>query len=150
MAAYSGSFQKISLSLSVRICMAFFVLIYGSLARCDSVAEPSAISKDPIKILVLYSYHKDMPWNLGFEKGIKEGMKKWPGKVQMYHEFLDASRFPISENPAFLQSIRNRYGGEGIDYVVALSEAASFFVDRHPDFIPGAKYISIHCCPIND
>ncbi|MEM9805490.1 MAG: ATP-binding protein [Cyanobacteria bacterium P01_D01_bin.56] len=74
----------------------------------SSVASSSAQPSN--NILVIHSYNLDLSWTEQEKKGIEEGFQSSQHAVTVYHEFLDAKRYPdLNHRDAFLRYLQRKY-----------------------------------------
>jgi hypothetical protein len=92
----------------VRSCLAqlgflvvLFLIIFSALAGGCAGIEPKA----PIKVLLLYSWFKDMPWQKAIETGIKRNIAQREIPLKLFVEYVDGSRFPLSKTQDALYSL---------------------------------------------
>ncbi|MEM6251648.1 MAG: ATP-binding protein [Cyanobacteria bacterium P01_D01_bin.156] len=61
-------------------------------------------------ILVIHSYNSELSWTQQEKKGIEEGFQDSQHAVTVYHEFLDAKRYPeLEHRDAFLSYLQKKY-----------------------------------------
>lgn len=127
-----------ALGVSLRLAL----ILAGGCFCTPGQAHPSE-SAASIDILVLHSWHKQMPWNVFFSRGLHQGMAAFPDSFQIYEEFMDISRFPgPAQQDHLAQFLSGKYAGKTIDIVIAESDAAVAFLHHHPTLFPDAKHIA--------
>ena len=88
----------------------------GFFAPLGSVAEAAQPKNN---ILVIHSYNAELPWTASLEEGLNDYFSSSEHDVQLFHEFLDAKRFPnLGHQSSFLENIKDKYGETPIDLVV--------------------------------
>jgi PAS domain S-box-containing protein len=101
-------------------------------------------SSNPLDILLLNSWHRDMPWQLAFEKGIRKGLTETNLKHNFFIEYLDAGRFKDTQEQIVIHSyLQQKYASKKIDVVVAESRPASSLLLKYSEIFPGAKHIYV-------
>ena len=95
---------------------AIFALV---LAYFAIVACPPANAEGPNKanILFIFSWHKNMPWQIEIEKGFEYYFKKMLSKPNLFYEYMDAGRFKSrNQIDIFKDYLKEKYKGHQIDY----------------------------------
>ncbi len=93
------------------------------------------------RIVVIHSYHDQLPWTQGLRTGINKGFEEQTNvDVEIFHEFLDAKRFPKHQHGKnFLQQLTLKYQDQPVDLLMVSDDPAlklvlkyrtSFFTDR--------------------
>ena len=81
-------------------------------------------------ILVINSFHADLPWQKGFDQGIRQGASKSGNVLRVYMEYLDAARFPL-DSKYFADYLTSKYRGIDIDYLITESGPAAEFLEEN-------------------
>src|SRR6185503_2706383 len=70
----------------------------------------------PKRVLVLYWYDKDFPFNSTFDKSFRAALQARPqGTVEYYPEYLESNRFPgENQSRVFGDYLRHKYGDRTI------------------------------------
>ena len=106
------------------------------------LAEENAPS--PINVLLLSTWHKDLPWQVALEKGLKDELTRKGRKFRIFTEYLDSSRFPkLGYEPAFAQYLTEKYAAFPMDFVLAESSPAITFLTRYPKPFEGSQKVII-------
>lgn len=75
-----------------------------------AIANTSNASKDNANVLVIHSYNPEYPWTNAQKEGIDQGFQNEAQNVTVYHEFLDAKRYPdLHHQEAFLDYVKTKY-----------------------------------------
>jgi len=75
-----------------------------------AIANTSNASKEEKNVLVIHSYNPEYPWSNAQKEGIDQGFQNEGQDVTVYHEFLDAKRYPnLHYQEAFLDYVKNKY-----------------------------------------
>ena len=92
-------------------------------------------STAPKRVLVLYWYNKDYPWNVRFDRSFQAALQAAPaGTVEYYPEYLESNRFPGENQSLLLRDyLRQKYADRTIDVVVANSDASLDFLLKYRD-----------------
>ena len=102
----------------------------------------SSTPQPPLQVLVVYSYHKDMPWNITFNKGLTDGLTDAKKDVITYEEYIDSGRFSESvHQEAFYNFLKAKYSRVRIDLIIASNSHAHIFFHKYPLLFPGVKKI---------
>lgn len=97
-----------------------------------------------LNILLIYSYHKDMPWQGTFERGLRQGLKQAHRDFNLYAEFLDSGRFDeAAQRRALIEYMKTKYSATRLDLVVGESDPAVFFLKDHSDLLPGVDRVYV-------
>jgi diguanylate cyclase (GGDEF)-like protein len=102
----------------------------------------------PKKILILYSFYDQVPWQNEFKKGLRHILSRQRPKSILYEESLDATRFSNPETKKrFLELLKSKYNKKSIDLIVTESGPASDFLSRHPAFLEQVPRLFINPSP---
>jgi len=70
-------------------------------------------------ILVIHSYHPEFSWTKSLKEGIDESFNKNIEDVNVFHEFIDAKRYPnLKHGQSFLNYIKTKYKNTDIDILM--------------------------------
>ena len=96
------------------------------------------------QVLVLSSYHHQLPWTREFIKGIHLAANEEGMAWQFYFENMDATRTDPLDDSIYLNYLAAKYGDMRFDGVIADSEPATEFIKRSRDKlnIPAHVYYS--------
>jgi len=62
------------------------------------------------KILMLGSWHPEMPWQVSFDKGLQDGLKSEIAHAKVFREYIDAGRFRVEDHQqALLIYLQQKY-----------------------------------------
>lgn len=126
-------------ALLALLTLAVFVVDTSS---ADETQNASAESERPLNILVISSWFENMPWHVGFYRGLRDGMAQSPRRIEMSVEFMDAPRVSDSgPREQWLNGIAVKYRDRDIDVVVAESIPAVQQLSAAPNLFPGARRI---------
>lgn len=117
-----------------------FLLSLG-LALCLPALAQGA-RQAPRRVLVLYSYNDELPWQQGVRQGLKAKLPTLP-PVALYEERLDTSRLGTAiHDAAWVEYLRQKYRSVDFQAVISESEYAALFLRRHPElFAQAERYI---------
>ena len=80
--------------------------IYTDAASANENTAP----KDEQHVLVIHSYNLEISWTQAQKDGIDQGFQDTDQAITVYHEYLDAKRYPnLHYQSAFLDYIENKY-----------------------------------------
>lgn len=121
-----------------RLSLLRFVTL--SLFLCLIIRPNIAIAVDRMNILLISSWHKDMPWQKGLEQGMQDEIAHTRRKIAFFVEYMDVSRFTTeSQREVMLQTVQAKYQHSKIDVLVAESIPAIQFLQDFPQLLPNAK-----------
>jgi diguanylate cyclase (GGDEF)-like protein len=131
-----------------------FVLLW--LPPLVGAAVGDAALSPPLRVLVLASFHRDLPAQRLFEQGLDEALLPRSAAHQVFVEYLDGARLaqppvapgagpaaaagPRIDWAAFLQS---KYASARIDVVIAFLPLASEFIMAEPQVLPQARRVHV-------
>ncbi|MGE0132309.1 MAG: ABC transporter substrate binding protein [Blastocatellales bacterium] len=118
-------------SLRIAIISALFAwLAFPPLPSGARAAEEAA---KPKGVLAIYWRGKDSPTSVTLDKSIQKAFQSAPaGSIEYYAEYLDESRFPgESQSLLFRDYLRQKYAGDKIDALIALSSASLNFLLKY-------------------
>ncbi|MBX2865357.1 MAG: hypothetical protein KTR27_17540 [Leptolyngbyaceae cyanobacterium MAG.088] len=82
----------------------------AAVANSSNADNISNASKDNKNVLVIHSYNPEYPWTNAQREGIDQGFQGEAQNVTVYHEFLDAKRYPnLHHQEAFLDYVKTKY-----------------------------------------
>src|SRR5262245_28547373 len=98
--------------LHVLLCAALLFSLGARDARCQ-LAPPKTV-------LVLNSYRSGYAWTDDEVRGVRSVLSNQPYPVELYVEYMDASRCPGQQHLDSLQAFyRSKYGGRSIDLILS-------------------------------
>ena len=105
------------------------LLILLSFFSSNLYASTDLTEKSEIKILVLLSFHDQLPWAESFKLGLKEAHSKYGKRIQFYTENMDARRLKKSlSEPEWAAYLSKKYQAVQFDAAIAESHEASQFL----------------------
>jgi diguanylate cyclase (GGDEF)-like protein/PAS domain S-box-containing protein len=100
-------------------------------------------------ILVLHSYHHGLDWSDSISQGLHESTSKYPEKIKLYFEYIDAKRYSGTE--FLLQTFSYfalKHSQSHFDAIVVADNDALEFMNLYRDqLFPGTPVVF---CGIND
>jgi hypothetical protein len=83
---------------------------------------PAAAEQNPRHVLLLYGTQKDLPMNLLIGSQLRSTFREKLGDgVDLYSEYVDASRFPDKGYPRkLLEHLNDKYSARGLDLIVVV------------------------------
>ena len=117
---------------------------------CGIGAWPLAATATPPpqKVLILYSWHDQMPWQAGVRAGMTERLQQVPvdERPEIYEQRLDAGRIKTSKTSDFGLAVylQDKYAQVPLDAVIAESRSATDFLRRHPELFPKAQRYAVN------
>jgi PAS domain S-box-containing protein len=112
----------------IKLFVAGLLVCFASaLSAHPAYAQPSSRLK---RVLVLYWYNKDHPWNVGFDQGFQHALQSSVDPtVEYYAEYLETNRFPGEKQALLLRDyLKAKYADRPIDIVVANSDYSLNFL----------------------
>jgi diguanylate cyclase (GGDEF)-like protein len=126
----------------------FSLLIYSFVVANTTVASIDKNTSKPKKVLILYSFYDQMPWQNRFKNGLREVLTNYHSNTILYEENLDATRFSSKEiKKDFLKLLLAKYSNESIDLIVTESGPASDFLSNNPAFLKDIPRFFINSSP---
>lgn len=106
------------------VCLGLILLLSLYLPS-DAQGEQLDDAQESFSVLVIYSFHHDLPWQKNFRQGLLSEFAA-DGSIDYYEESLDSSRFPDqSHTNIFAAYLQEKYRDRQIDLVLTESEPAS-------------------------
>ena len=99
------------------------------------------------RVLVLYSYARQLPWESMVISGLDEALNAIPltERPFLFEESLDASRLGESCEPdAWRRYLAVKYRDAGLDAVITESQQAAALLLSSPELFPGAERYVLH------
>lgn len=122
---------RVAVRRTVVLATAFFILI---------PAANSAPSGEA-RVLVVHSYRSGYEWTDLLTRGLVTELVDADLDVRTDIEFMDSGRRP-SEGAQFAAWLRQRYGGQHLDALVAFDDASARFLSvEYPDLFPGVPVV---------
>jgi len=115
----------------IRLFVAGLLVCFASsLSAYPASAQPSSHLK---RVLVLYWYNKDHPWNVGFDQSFQHALQaSVDPSVEYYPEYLETNRFPGEQQALLLRDyLKAKYADRPIDIVVANSDYSLNFLLKY-------------------
>jgi signal transduction histidine kinase len=136
-----NSFGRLQ-QLSFSVC-AILALLLSLHMPSYAQEEQSDDDKEMLNVLVVYSFHHDLPWQKNFRQGLLSGFEA-DGKIKYYEESLDSSRFPDRRNAdIFAAYLQKKYQTRRINLVLTESEPASkLFIGN--DLFKGIPHLMVN------
>jgi PAS domain S-box-containing protein len=126
---------KIVRRAALLVCLVLWLSPSAARAQADA---------GPKRVLVLYWYNKDYPWNVNFDRSIQAALQTAPaGPFEYYPEYLETDRFPGEHQSRLLHDhLRRKYADRQIDLLVATSDASlNFLLEYRADLFPQAPIV---------
>lgn len=93
--------------------------------------EPASAEKN---VLVIHSYHANLSWTADLKRGIEQEFDQSEEDVHLFHEFLDAKRFPnLEHQKQFLDTIQTKYQTTSLDVVMVSDDPGLGVILKHRD-----------------
>ncbi|TBY66178.1 HAMP domain-containing histidine kinase [Rhizobium leguminosarum bv. viciae] len=132
---------------SGRLCCTAFLLavVAISLSSRHASASDTSIANRVPRVLVLYPYDERIAATTAAGEALRSRLlEATNGKIDLFSEFLDLSRFPEGDHVARMaRYLGEKYAPRRPDVVVALGkESASFVAANRGTIAPGAKIVA--------
>ena len=76
----------------------------------EAIANENSTSLEEKHVLVIHSYNLEISWTQSQKDGIDQGFQDAEQDITVYHEFLDAKRYPnLHHQETFLDYIKDKY-----------------------------------------
>jgi hypothetical protein len=127
--------------VTVLSALLFWILI--------SLGAPAVLAQDssgPKRVMVLYWYDKDYPWNVMFDQSFQAALHSTgSAPVEYYAEYLETNRFPGEKSSQLLHDyLRQKYSDRKIDAVVATSDVSLAFLTKYrADLFPTTPIVFV-------
>lgn len=133
------------------LCSTSLALVLGLASPQGAIAPPSHLSSNPptsptednpasknANVLVIHSYHPELSWTQQEKEGIDQGFANSHHAVTVYHEFLDAKRYPdLSHHQVFLDYLQTKYQDTSLDVLmIADDPGLQLLLDVKPIYFP--------------
>jgi len=123
------------------------LVLLSSVVIPDLFAQYTALPK---RILVLYWYNKDHPWNVNFDQSFQAVLRSARrGAVEYYAEYLESDRFPEQHQSVVMHDyLRKKYRDRDMDVVIANSDASlDFLLKYRDDLFPRSPIVFVATRP---
>ena len=110
------------------------------------LALPLRAAEEAARVLMLNGLDPYLPTVLALDKSMRESLASGAGRRVVYFaESLDAQRFAMEAlEPEFVALLAKKYDAQRIDVVVAVSQTALEFFERHgAQLWPGARLVFV-------
>lgn len=114
---------------------------------CGACLMPLNAAAAQRKVLIIYSWHDQMPWQAGVRSGIAERLQQVAvaDRPEIYEERVDAGRIKDAAADIGLYNyLQAKYQRVALDVVVAESQSAANFLIRYPGLFPAAKRYAVN------
>jgi signal transduction histidine kinase len=121
-----------------------FLLVFLLAIFLDGHVATAEIAGRSPRVLILYPYDERLPaTSIAGESARKRLLETTDGKIDLFSEFLDLSRFPEDAHiDRMARYMAEKYSDHSPDVVIALGEPSTRFIVNHRETIaPGAKIV---------
>ncbi len=89
-------------------------------------------------VLVIHSYNPELSWTAQQKEGIDQGLRSSSHEVSVYHEFLDAKRYPdLPYKQIFLDYLRTKYRDTDLQVLIVTDDpGTNLVVEAHEEYFP--------------
>ena len=121
-----------------------FILVIIFLGK-GSILPNSLAAQEPVKVLWIFSWNKDFPWQKELERGFKQHISTTTQPITTYYEYMDDARFNTDEKRDIIgQYIRQKYADIPLDYIIYESEPASRYYLQNKDAFRAKQHIILN------
>lgn len=118
--------------------------LWTGAASADGAAEPPR----GLSVLLLSSFHHDLPFARRIEDGLDQALQYRAGRNTLFAEHLDGGRFDTGRFAGlFAQTLAAKYSGRRLDAVIVWGETAQRFLTNHWDALTPQRVIGIELTP---
>ena len=118
-------------------------ILASIIAIPDGQATP--IDSRSSRILFVFSWHKDMPWQREIEEGFRKSVNEKGLKSDLFYEYMDAGRFKNKNHiEMFKKYLSEKYVDHKIDYVIYESLAATKLFKLYPELFKHSRKIIVN------
>ncbi|MEM9088717.1 MAG: histidine kinase dimerization/phospho-acceptor domain-containing protein [Cyanobacteria bacterium P01_F01_bin.53] len=90
--------------------------------------ELDAQALETKKVLVIHSYHPELSWTQQEKEGIDQGFVESEHDVAVYHEYLDANRYPgLQHRHSFFDYLKSKYRETPLDALMIADDPGLTF-----------------------
>lgn len=143
--ASGNIFRPYSMRRFIACAVFFCVLLLGvpkALALHDILFATAKGAPPPLAVLLVNSWHQELPWQQSVEKGLRTGLKEDGRAFVLYTEYMDTMRFGEDRQiDLFLPYLKEKYKDKKLDMIVADHVPAVDLMRRLPDFQKQAERI---------
>jgi signal transduction histidine kinase/DNA-binding NarL/FixJ family response regulator len=132
--------KSVSTALFVKVVQ---VILLVNIEVSRVWANPTAPEQKDKNVLVIHSYHPELSWTEKSKAGIDQGFLKSDRKVTVYHEFLDAKRYPsLHYQKLFLDYLRTKYRDTPFQaLMVADDPGMQLILKTHDEYFRGLPVV---------
>ncbi|MBX2865773.1 MAG: response regulator [Leptolyngbyaceae cyanobacterium MAG.088] len=92
------------------------------------ILDLDAQALDAKNILVIHSYHPELSWTQQEKEGLDQGFEASEHDVVIYHEFLDANRYPgLRHRHSFFDYLKSKYRETPLDVLMIADDPGLTF-----------------------
>jgi len=112
------------------------VSIFLSLTALITLGLDAQAVEDKKNVLVIHSYHPELSWTQQEKQGIDLGFEESKYDVTVFHEFLDAKRYPnLLHGHSFFEHLENKYKNTSLDaLIIADDPGLDFYLSVRDDY----------------
>ncbi len=112
------------------------------------LSELSGATVPEKRVVVLHSYHQGFKWTDDIAAGIRDGLKSYPGKIELIHEYMDSKRRWDDNYKMLLEGLLNyKYRNMQPDAVIVSDNLAfEYMCDTGAQVFPG---VPVFFCGVN-
>ena len=100
------------------------LLFFSNIPMCESVQKREGDAK---RILVLYSFHEGLPWEMALDRSLRETLEsKSDSPIELYTEHTDLVNY---SDGAYIRKLvelyHHKYSKSGMDLIIGVGDEAA-------------------------
>lgn len=125
--------SSLVLLILIFLCSNVIFLLTSNTSNDNMTKQDHAYEQDNKQILVIHSYHADMPWVQKVEEGIKSLLGLYP-KVSLYFDYMDTKRNISNDYLEELYKLYTyKYANKKFDAVIVTDDVAYQFALQYQE-----------------
>ena len=97
--------------------------------------------EDPINVLFLSSYNKNIPASISLEKGLHKSFKTNKKRERLFYENLDSHKLDLKSHSFYKDYLKEKYSNIEFDYIICWGFDAIELLTSYRDLFPNSKRI---------
>jgi len=116
-----------------------FMLISASVLT--STVQVRAESPEKLNVLIIFSWHKNLPWQIEIENGFNLHYNEISSKPTLFVEYMDAGRFKGQKQiDIFKNYLQEKYANYPIDSVIFDGPPAARLLTYYPELFENSRH----------
>jgi len=97
--------------------------------------------EDPINVLFISSFEKNLPASVSFEKGLSKAFKTSSQRENLFFEYMDSHKAELKSYYFYSDYLKAKYSNIEFDYIVYKGFNAIDLLTSYRDIFPNAKRV---------